>query len=111
VNRAKGINGLAWFLGVGFMLLGIAEVAVRVAAGNSSGLAFWFLSLCGGGASILIGNFVLTRRPVAAFALVTVGCLAATVATMWTLILPILALTLIVLTWRRSRECAGRVSG
>ena len=101
MNPDRVVKGLAWFLGVVFILFGVAEV-IRVVGWGGGGLAFWFLSLCGGGALILIGTFVITQRPWLSMTLVTIGCLAATVATMWTLILPVLALTLLVLTLLRS---------
>lgn len=68
---------------------------------GDGGLAFWFLSLCGGGALILIGTFVVTQRRWLSSTLVAVGCAAGSIATMWTLILPMLALALLVLTMLR----------
>ena len=41
--------------------------------------------------------------------LVTLGCLAGTIATMWTLVLPVLAFTLVVLTVWRAGEGATSV--
>ena len=103
MTQDRAVKGLAWFLGVVFILFGIAEV-IRVVGWGGGGLAFWFLSLCGGGALILLGTFVVTQRPWLSLTLVIVGCLAATIATMWTLILPVLAMTLLVLTLLRSRR-------
>jgi hypothetical protein len=105
VKRDRVVRRLASFLGILFLLFGIAEV-IRVVGWGGSGLAFWLLSLCGGGALILIGTFGVQGRPWLSCTLVAVGCLAAAVATMWTLILPILALTLLVLTLLRSGEAA-----
>jgi hypothetical protein len=103
MKQARAVKGLAWFLGVVFILFGIAEV-IRVVGWGGGGLAFWFLSLCGGGALILIGTFVITQRPWLSLTLVAIGCLASTIATMWTLILPILAIALLVLTLLRSKD-------
>ena len=103
MTRDRVTEGLAWVLGVVFILFGLAEV-VRVIGWGGGGLAFWFLSLCGGGTLILIGSFVVTQRQWLSSTLVIIGCLAATIATMWTLILPILAMALLVLTLLRSRK-------
>jgi hypothetical protein len=73
-------------------------------AGDGGRLAFWFLSLWAGGALILICTFVITQRPWLSLTLVAIGCLTSTIATMWTLILPILAIALLVLTLLRSRR-------
>jgi hypothetical protein len=92
---------LAWFVGLTFILLGVAEVASRVSSSepvDAAAVAFWSLSLCGGGSLILIGRFLVTRPPWASTVLIAVGCLAGMVATAWTLVLPLLAGTLLVST-------------
>lgn len=107
MTRDRAATGLAWFVGVAFIVFGIIEVVVRVASPDpieAGPLAFWFLSLCGGGALVLLGSFVVTRPVWGSFALVAVGCLAGTVATMWTLLLPVLALTVLVLAVPQRRE-------
>ena len=105
----RTVTRLAWFLGVVFTFLGIAEV-VRVVVWGGGGLAFWFLSLCGGGALILIGTFAVSQRPRLSLTLVAASCLSAGNATMWTLILPVLAVTLLVLTLLRGREVTTSAS-
>jgi hypothetical protein len=87
---------LALVLGVVFILLGIAET-VRAIRSGDGGLPFWFGSLCVGGALILIGTFALSRKVWLSFSLTAMGSLAAANATMWTIILPILAASLLVL--------------
>ena len=62
MSRDRKVQRLAWFLGLVFILFGIAEV-IRVAGPGGGGLALWFLSLCGGVALTLIGTFVVTQRP------------------------------------------------
>jgi len=109
MSQQGAVKGLAWFLGAVFILLGIAEV-IRVVGWGGGGLAFWFLSLCGGGALILVGTFVTTRRRWLSLTLVTIGCLAAANAAIWTVILPILALVLLVLTVVWSRQGAVPVA-
>jgi hypothetical protein len=96
---------LALLLGAVFILAGIAETLRAIRSGDG-GLAFWFGSLCGGGTLILVGTFALSRRVWLSFILTTVGCRAAAIATMWTIILPPLAVLLLVLALR----CAIQVS-
>lgn len=108
---ARATNGLAWFVGGTFVVLGIVEVVVRVVSSepiDPDAIAFWFLSLCGGGTLVLLGSFVVTRPRWASLTMVTVGCLAGTFATMWTIVLPVCALTLLFLTVTRPRESTGQ---
>ena len=86
---------LAFVLGVVFILLGIAET-IRAIRSGDGGVPFWFGSLCGGGALILVGTFSLSRRRWLAFSLTAGGCLAAANATMWTIVLPLLATLLLI---------------
>jgi hypothetical protein len=92
---------LALVLGIVFILDGIAET-VRAIRSGDGGLLFWFGSLCGGGTLILVATFALSRRLWLSFSLTAVGCLAAAIATMWTLILPLLATLLLVLALLRA---------
>ena len=94
------VNRLAAFVGGLFIVLGIIEVAVRALSDDPLdrvAVAFWFLSLCGGGAMILIGRFA-ARTGWASKGLVAVGCLGGSIATAWTLLLPILSVALLALT-------------
>ena len=94
------VNRLAAFVGGLFIVLGIIEVAVRVLSDEPldwDAVAFWFLALCGGGALILAGRFA-ARSGWASKGLVAVGCLLGSIATAWTLLLPILAIVLLALT-------------
>lgn len=109
MRRDGAVERLAWILGIVFVGCGIAE-SIRVVVSGDGGLAFWFLSLCGGGALILLGSFVVKGRPWLSFTLVAIGCLVAGNATVWTLVLPVLALALLVLTFHRSREAAKSAS-
>ena len=86
---------LALVLGIVFILTGIAET-VRAVRSGDGGLPFWFGSLCGGGTLILVGAFSLSRRRWLSFSL------AAATATMWTLVLPLLATLLLVLALLRA---------
>jgi hypothetical protein len=92
---------LALVLGIIFILDGIAET-IRAIRSGDGGIPFWFGSLCGGGTLILVATFALARRPWLAFCLTAIGCLAAATATMWTLVLPLFATLLLVLTLLRA---------
>lgn len=96
-------------LGVVLILLGMAEV-IRDVRGSEGGYVFWLVSLCGGGALILWGTFRPPARDPLALGMVAGGCLMAILATMWTIILPILLLTLIALSvrgWQQARDQLG----
>ena len=102
---------LALVLGVGFILLGIAETAFAI-RGGTGGWPFWFGSLCVGGALILIGTFSLPRRVWLSFSLTAIGSVAAANATMWTIIVPLLAATLLILALLRAiREGRAQETG
>ena len=94
------MNRLAAFVGGLFIVLGIIEVAVRVLSDDPldwDAVVFWSLSLCGGGALILAGRFA-ARTGWLSKGLIAVGCLLGSIATAWTILLPILAIALLALT-------------
>ncbi len=100
VTRVRAARWLAWGVGVAFIALGLVEVAVRVLSSDPidpEAVVFWFVTLCGGGTLVLLGSFVLTR-PGWALAAVVLGCLMGMIATLWTLLLPVAALTLVILS-------------
>jgi hypothetical protein len=92
---------MALVLGVGFICLGIAET-IRAILSGDGGVPLWFGSLCVGGTLILIGTFALSRKVWLSFSLTAVGSLAAANATMWTIVLPLLAALLLVLALLRA---------
>ena len=76
------------------------------------GVPFWFGSLCVGGALILIGTFALSRKIWLSFSLTAIGSLGAANATMWTIILPLLAAVLLFLALLRAiRESGAQETG
>jgi hypothetical protein len=75
---------------------------IRAIGGGDGGVPFWFGSLSGGGTLILVGTFALSRRAWLSFSLTAVGCVAAANATMWTILLPLLAILLLVLALLRT---------
>lgn len=83
-----------------FILFGVVEVAVRVLSLDPidiEAVVYWFVALCGGGTLVLLGSFVITR-PGWALAAVVLGCLMGMIATIWTLVLPVAALALVILS-------------
>lgn len=88
-----------WFaiaMGCLLVALGVAET-VRVLRSGDGGLAFWFGTLVGGGVLILGGVALTERRPSAGRTMVVVGALAGMLPTMWTLVVPALLITLLVM--------------
>ena len=85
--------------------MGIAETTRAVISGDG-GIPFWFGSLVGGGALILFGTLAYRNQPRRRTVLVTVGCLAGILATMWTIILPLVAIVVIALTFRAGSQDA-----
>jgi hypothetical protein len=83
-------------LGLVFAALGVLET-VRVVVSGDGGLVFWFGTLVGGGALILLSTLGLRSRPRLSLGALILGALAGSVATAWTLVLPMLALLLIAL--------------
>ena len=88
-------------LGGLYLVAGVAET-IRVVSSGDGGLAFWFGSLVGGGVLVLLGALGFRERPRLSAGLVTVGALAGMLATMWTLVVPVLAIAVIVLVIRRA---------
>ena len=101
---------LAVTLGCLFIVLGIAET-VRAVRSGDGGIWFWFGSLVGGGTLIIWGWSLRRRWPGWSAALVAVGSLAGSIATMWTLLVPLAAFTLITLVVLAAGEEHDRRSG
>jgi hypothetical protein len=96
MRRHNAIRRLGIVVGSSFLLAGTLET-IRVLTSGDGGLAFWFGSLFGGGAMVLLGTLGLRSHPLLALVAVTVGALAGSLATAWTLVLPVLALWLVVM--------------
>ena len=85
------------------LVLGVAELIARL--DEPLPLFFWLPALWGGGALILVGVFRATARPWLSVVLVIVGAFLGLLATAWTVLMPVLILTLVVLTIvRTSRQ-------
>jgi hypothetical protein len=93
-------------LGAVFVLLGVGET-IRVFVSGDGGLVFWFGTLVGGGALILLSTLRWQSRPGLALGALVVGAFAGSLATAWTLVLPVLALLLIVLRGMGTPEGPG----
>jgi hypothetical protein len=92
-----------WWLGVvlGSLLLVLAVAETyRVLASGDGGLVFWLGTLGGGGALVLAGTLLADRMPRPALVMTVLGCVAGILPTMWTLVIPLLLLTLAVLRLR-----------
>ena len=113
MTRDGATTGLAWIVGLSFILLGLVEVMTRLLSGEPVdlvALAWWSAALCGGGILVLLGSFVITRPGVSA-ACVFIGCLTGIVATAWTVVVPLLAMGLLVLRMLGAPEPRSRGDG
>ncbi|MBM2823621.1 MAG: hypothetical protein HW413_2367 [Thermoleophilia bacterium] len=97
---------LAGLLGVGYIAAGVVGAAADATGGDGSDLAFWLVFLVGGGALVLIGSFLFGSRPMPSVVLTSVGALAGALALFWSVIVPVLALALVVLSVVRARRSA-----
>jgi hypothetical protein len=96
---------LAFWLTFGLSLLyiaaGIAET-VRAVSSGDGGLWFWLGTLIGGGVLMLAGLAVPSgRHPNVGRVLICVGSMMGVVATTWTVVVPLIAVAVVVLTLHR----------
>lgn len=89
-------------VGGGFVILGFAELIVRL--DELAPLLFWLPTLWGGGAFVLYGVFGTSVTPQNAWRLVLLGAVLGFLPTVWTVILHILSIVLVVLTIKRARR-------
>ena len=82
-------------LGSLLVAAGIAET-VRLLRTGDGGLWFWLPTLVGGGALVIAGTLVRSRRPGLGCVLTCSGCVLGILPTMWTLIVPVLLILLAV---------------
>lgn len=90
---SRAIRPLGVAVVTGFSCLGIAELALRL--DNPLVLLFWLPTLWGGAFLVFLGVFRLAGRPQLALLLVVAGALLGCLASAWTLIMPVLAVTLV----------------
>ena len=84
-------------LGLLYVAAGVAE-SVRAVTSGDGGLWFWFGTLVGGGALVLSGMAVSSRHPNVGRTLICVGSMMGVLATGWTLVVPLIAVAVVVLT-------------
>ena len=96
---------LALLLGVTYVGFGIAELIAHL-DDSAASLLFWVVSLLGGGALVLGGLLMARRSRDLGRALVTVGAAFGMVATMWTVLVPAIAVIVIALTLREPHPIA-----
>lgn len=103
VERWTSLLGGA--LGCLYVLLGVAELIGH--RDDPVSLVFWLPALWGGAALVLAGVFWVKTPLWLPIALVITGLGGATLATAWTVVVPIVALALCVLVVLRSQRSPG----
>jgi hypothetical protein len=96
------IRALGVIVGGGFLVLGTAELFTRL--DEPLVLLFWLPTLWGGGALVLIGVFSLAERPSLPLTFVIIGAGLGTLASFWTIVMPLLALALIMFAIKRNNR-------
>lgn len=97
--RAPSARTLGLVLGAIFLGFGVAEVVTHL-DDTAWALAFWGISLLGGGALVIAGTLLRPTRRTLGLTLLSVGALVATNATAWTLAVPVLAVITVVVAFR-----------
>ena len=100
MDRPRLTFWLTLGLGLLYVAAGIAE-SVRAVTSGDGGLWFWFGTLVGGGALVLSGMAVSSRHPNVGRTLVCVGSMMGVLATGWTLVVPLIAVTVVVLNLQK----------
>ena len=85
-----------------FLLFGVYEVITH-RNDTAGAVAFWGLSLLGGGALVLAGTLARASRRTWGLTLLTIGAVAGTNATLWTLVVPIFAVVAVTAAFRDRR--------
>jgi hypothetical protein len=101
-STSRWVRGLGGVVGGIYLVFGVGELLAHL--DHPVSLAFWAPSLLGGGALVLYGVFGRSR---ASTKLVVAGALLGLVATAWTLIVPVLAIVLVVLTFNGAQRAAA----
>lgn len=88
-------------LGAAYVALGFVEVSARLVSWDSWwALAFWGISLLGGGALVLAGVLLLPEQRRPGMALLVAGAVLGANATLWTVAVPLLAIAAVVTNFR-----------
>ena len=99
---------LTGLLALGLLAAALLGVALG-ATEETSDTVFWLLLLGGGGLLLVAGIYAFARSaPWVGFALIVLGAIAGSLALFWSVIVPIAAVVLIVLTLLDARRLAAR---
>jgi hypothetical protein len=102
---------LGTFLGIAYLLAGVVGFLwPRWDEAATSDRVVWFVLLAVGGAALLAGLRLLDRSPWAGAALVSVGALAGALALFWSILVPLIAITLVVLSVVSARRVTAATS-
>lgn len=96
--------GLVW--GALLLVFGVLEVVTH-RNDTAAALAFWGLTLLGGGALVLAGILLRPSRRTLGQSLLILGTVAGILPTMWTLLMPLLGITVVVGTLMESSPRGG----
>lgn len=98
MKRSGAVRVLTIVVGTVFVVVGLIEVTVQLRSSegvDGSAVGFWAVTLIGGGALVLLGVLVLPETSWWRFIVIAIGCLLGSVATAWTVVLPIVALLVV----------------
>ena len=102
--QARFDRVLAAVVGGGFFLQGLAELLLRL--DEPAPLLFWLPTLWGGSVLVLVASFRVNRSEGISRAMVMLGAALGFLPSAWTVLMPILIVTLIVRTTLTSRPRA-----
>ncbi len=91
IDRVLGVMAAA-----GLIILGIGEVITRL--DEPGPLWFWLPTLWGGATLIIFGGFAPTENRRMSKVLVVAGCALGVLPSMWTLVMPVLLITVMLRT-------------
>jgi hypothetical protein len=100
MDRLRVTFWLTLGLALLYLSAGIAE-SVQAVQDPDGNLWFWFGTLIGGGALILAGLAVPARHPNVGRTLICVGSMMGVLATTWTIVVPLVAVTVVVLNLQK----------
>lgn len=104
--KVPSARTLGLWLGCVYLVFGVIEVYTH-RNDTAGALAYWGISLLGGGALVVFGSLMRATNRTQGLALLTVGVLIAMSATLWTLVIPIFALVTVVAAYRADRLPVG----
>jgi hypothetical protein len=100
MDRLRVTFWLTLGLSLLYLAAGIAE-SVQALQDPDGNLWFWLGTLIGGGALILAGLVVPARHPHVGRTLICVGSMMGVLATTWTIVVPLVAVTVVVLNLQK----------